>query len=47
MQNITATHLLIGTAGGLAVLATLGLWARYGELIFVDILTAALGGCFY
>ena len=47
MQNITATHLLIGTGGGLALLATLGLWARYGESIYTDNLLAALGGCFY
>jgi hypothetical protein len=47
MQNVTATHILIGTAGGLAVLATLGLWARYGEAVYVDTLLAAIGGCFY
>ncbi len=47
MPNAIATRILIGTGASLAILATLGLWARYGEVIFSDIPVTALGGCFF
>ncbi len=42
-----APTIVISAAIGMALLATLGLWARYGEVIFTDIVLAALGGCFF
>lgn len=47
MPSVTARNVLIAAAGSIILLATLGLWARYGETIFTDIVLAALGGCFY
>ncbi|WP_162901312.1 hypothetical protein [Breoghania sp. L-A4] len=42
-----APTIAITAAVGMTLLATLGLWARYGEVIFTDIALAALGGCLF
>lgn len=41
-----ATWTLIGIASGLLLLASVGLWMRYGETIFVQSLLTGLAGCF-
>lgn len=38
--------LLIGGAGGVLVVATLGLWAWYGTAVFFEILRAGWTACF-
>lgn len=35
-----------GIAGGLAVAAAIGLWARHGAVVFFEMLTAGLAYCF-
>jgi hypothetical protein len=38
--------LLIGSAGGLLVAATVGLWAWYGTSVFFEVLRAGWSACF-
>ena len=46
MTATPATWALIGTLGAVLLLVTIGLWARYGELIFVQSILNGLAGCF-
>lgn len=46
---MTATRtawVVIGSLGAIVLLVTLGLWARYGEMIFVQSVLNGLAGCF-
>jgi hypothetical protein len=38
--------LLLGSAGGLLVAATLGLWSWYGTTVFFEALRAGWAACF-
>ncbi len=38
--------LLIGSAGGLLVAGTVGLWAWYGTSVFFEVLRAGWSACF-
>ncbi|MDJ0932368.1 hypothetical protein [Breoghania sp.] len=46
MTTIPATWAVIGTLGAILLLVTLGLWARYGKMIFVRFVLNGLAGCF-
>ncbi|MEI2386550.1 hypothetical protein [Breoghania sp. JC706] len=46
MTATPATWAVIGTLGAIVLGATIVLWARYGELIFVQSLLNGIAGCF-
>ncbi|PTW62175.1 hypothetical protein C8N35_101212 [Breoghania corrubedonensis] len=46
MTATPVTWAVIGTLGAIVFAATIALWARYGELIFVQSLLNGIAGCF-